>query len=66
MTGLDAQQIAVLKLDGTIQGGMLPKVECALAAVSGGVKTSHIIDGRVDHALLLELMTDKGVGTLIS
>ncbi|MFT4630790.1 MAG: acetylglutamate kinase [Dinoroseobacter sp.] len=66
LTGLDALQIAALKLDGTIQGGMLPKVECALAAVSGGVKTSHIIDGRVDHALLLELMTDKGVGTLIS
>ena len=45
---------------------MLPKVDCALDAVKGGVKTSHIIDGRVDHALLLEVLTDKGVGTLIS
>ncbi len=66
LTGLDAEQISALKADGTIQGGMLPKVDCALQAVLGGVKTSHIIDGRVDHALLLEVLTDKGVGTLIS
>ncbi len=66
LTGLDAEQISALKADGTIQGGMLPKVDCALKAVLGGVKTSHIIDGRVDHALLLEVLTDKGVGTLIS
>lgn len=65
LTGLDTKQIQTLKDDGTIQGGMLPKVDCALDAVSGGVKTAHIIDGRVDHALLLEVLTDKGVGTLI-
>ncbi len=66
LTGLDKQQISALKADGTIQGGMRPKVDCALTAVDNGVKTSHIIDGRVDHALLLEVLTDKGVGTLIS
>jgi len=65
LTGLDAEQIETLKADGTIQGGMMPKVDCALEAVKGGVKTSHIIDGRVDHALLLEVLTDTGVGTLI-
>lgn len=65
LTGLSGAQIADLKADGTIQGGMLPKVDCGLDAVSNGVKTSHIIDGRVNHALLLEVLTDKGVGTLI-
>lgn len=65
LTGLDSVQIADLKADGTIQGGMMPKVDCALDAVTSGVKTSHIIDGRVNHALLLEVLTDKGVGTLI-
>ena len=65
LTGLNADQISDLKQDGTIQGGMLPKVDCALGAVNSGVKTSHIIDGRVNHALLLEVLTDKGVGTLI-
>lgn len=65
LTGLTAKQIDELKSDGTIVGGMIPKVDCALDAVKQGVKTSHIIDGRVDHALLLEVLTDKGVGTLI-
>src|SRR5947209_5804003 len=51
--------------DGTISGGMLPKVECALDAVRNGVKSAHIIDGRVSHALLLEVLTSSGVGTLI-
>ena len=51
--------------DGTISGGMLPKVDCALDAVRNGVKTAHIIDGRVSHALLLEVLTSSGVGTLI-
>jgi acetylglutamate kinase len=51
--------------DGTISGGMLPKVDCALDAVKNGVKTAHIIDGRVSHALLLEVLTSEGVGTLI-
>ncbi len=66
LTGLDAQQINALKKDSVIQGGMLPKVECGLNAVNNGVKAATIIDGRVDHALLLEVLTDKGVGTLIS
>ena len=51
--------------DGTIHGGMLPKIRCALDAVRGGVRAAQIIDGRVDHAVLLELFTDQGVGTLI-
>lgn len=50
---------------GTISGGMIPKVQCALSALNGGVQNVHIIDGRVQHALLLEIFTDKGVGTLI-
>ena len=65
LTGLNGKQVTGLVEDGTIQGGMMPKVECALTAVRHGVKTAHIIDGRVDHALLLEVMTDSGVGTLI-
>jgi len=65
LTGLNAQQINELKDNATIVGGMMPKVDCALDAVKQGVKTSHIIDGRVNHALLLEVLTDKGVGTLI-
>lgn len=65
LTGLNAKQIDDLKADETIVGGMIPKVDCALNAVKSGVKTSHIIDGRVNHALLLEVLTDKGVGTLI-
>jgi len=51
--------------DGTIHGGMLPKVRCALDAVAGGVRSAHIIDGRIRHAVLLEVFTDTGVGTLI-
>ncbi|NDU80150.1 MAG: acetylglutamate kinase [Ferrovum sp.] len=65
LTGLGQSQVDAYINDGTIYGGMLPKVQCALAAVRGGVKTAHIIDGRVPHALLLELLTDEGVGTLI-
>jgi len=65
LTGLNTADIEKLIADGTIQGGMLPKVNCALDAIKSGVKTSHIIDGRVEHAVLLELLTDEGVGTLI-
>jgi len=65
LTGLGADQVNDLIKDGTIHGGMLPKIGCALDAVNAGVKTSHIIDGRVKHAVLLELFTDEGVGTLI-
>ncbi|MEE8211092.1 MAG: acetylglutamate kinase [Acidiferrobacterales bacterium] len=65
LTGLSAKEIDALIADGTIQGGMLPKVRCALDAVNSGVRAAHIIDGRVDHAALLEIFTDRGVGTLI-
>jgi len=65
LTGLNGKKVNELIADGTITGGMLPKVNCALDAVHCGVKTSHIIDGRVNHAVLLELLTDEGVGTLI-
>ncbi len=65
LTGLSAAQVSHLILDGTISGGMLPKVQCALEAVEAGVKSAHIIDGRVEHAVMLELFTDEGVGTLI-
>ena len=66
LTGLNAQQVQELIDDGTIHGGMLPKIQCALSAVGNGVNTAQIIDGRVSHALLLELLTDQGVGTLIT
>ena len=65
LTGLDSKKVSELIADGTIAGGMLPKVNCALDSVNSGVKTAHIIDGRVEHAVLLELLTDEGVGTLI-
>lgn len=65
LTGLNASQVQALIDDGTIHGGMLPKINCALDAVTAGVKTAQIIDGRVEHAVLLELLTDEGVGTLI-
>ncbi len=65
LTGITPTQISSLIADGTIQGGMLPKVQCALDAVAAGVGSVQIIDGRVEHAVLLELFTDQGVGTLI-
>ncbi len=65
LTGLSITQVKDLITDGTIHGGMLPKVNYALDAVSSGVKTAHIIDGRVEHAVLLEVFTNEGVGTLI-
>ncbi|MDE3020490.1 MAG: acetylglutamate kinase [Pseudomonadota bacterium] len=65
LTGLTAAEVQGLIADGTIYGGMLPKIDCALRAVCNGVSTAHIIDGRVPHALLLEVLTDAGVGTLI-
>ncbi|MAE34904.1 MAG: acetylglutamate kinase [Oceanospirillaceae bacterium] len=66
LTGLTTQQVDSLIEDGTIYGGMLPKIQCALDAVHGGVNSAHIIDGRVAHSTLLELFTDEGVGTLIT
>lgn len=66
LTGLSTEQVDGLIDDGTIYGGMLPKINCALDAVKAGVSSAHIIDGRVPHAVLLEIFTDTGVGTLIS
>ncbi|MAN51314.1 MULTISPECIES: acetylglutamate kinase [unclassified Marinimicrobium] len=66
LTGLTTQQVDSLIADGTIYGGMLPKIGCALDAVKSGVNSAHIIDGRVAHAVLLEIFTDAGVGTLIT
>jgi len=65
LTGLTVDKVKALIANGTISGGMLPKVNYALDAVLSGVKTAHIIDGRVAHAVLLEVFTDQGVGTLI-
>ncbi len=65
LTGLSITDIDDLIADGTIEGGMIPKTLCATDALKGGVSSVHIIDGRVDHAVLLELFTDQGVGTLL-
>ncbi|WP_456373921.1 acetylglutamate kinase [Thiolapillus sp.] len=65
LTGLSPAKVDELIADGTIHGGMLPKIRCALEAVRGGVTTAHIIDGRVKHAVMVELFTDEGIGTLI-
>ena len=62
---LTREEVDVLKADGTIHGGMLPKVDACLEAIEGGVKKAHIIDGRIEHSLLLELFTSEGVGTVI-
>ncbi len=66
LTGLTARRIDELFADGTISGGMLPKIGSALEAVKNGVNSCHIIDGRVEHAVLLEILTNEGVGTLIT
>ena len=66
LTGLSTKEVDELIADGTIHGGMLPKIRCALDAVNSGVKSAQIIDGRVPHAVLLEIFTHKGVGTQIS
>ncbi len=66
LTGLSTREVDALIADGTIYGGMLPKIGCALDAVKGGVSSAHIVDGRVPHAVLLEIFTDEGVGTLIT
>lgn len=66
LTGLSVAQVDALIEDGTIYGGMLPKINCALEAVRSGVTSAHIIDGRVPHAVMLEIFTHEGVGTLIT
>jgi acetylglutamate kinase len=65
LTGLSLPEVEDLIADGTIGGGMIPKVRCAMDALNGGVASVHIIDGRVEHAVLLELLTDRGIGTLL-
>ncbi|MBE0434781.1 MAG: acetylglutamate kinase [Methylomicrobium sp.] len=65
LTGLSLKDVDDLIADGTISGGMIPKTRCATDALKGGVSSVHIIDGRVEHAVLLELFTDQGVGTLL-
>lgn len=65
LTGLSIEDIDHLIADGTIAGGMIPKTRCATDALKGGVSNVHIIDGRVEHEVLLELFTDQGVGTLL-
>ncbi|MEM8496903.1 MAG: acetylglutamate kinase [Pseudomonadota bacterium] len=66
LTGLNAECVESLIKDGTVHGGMLPKIDCALQAIQAGVRAAHIIDGRVPHAALLEVFTDSGVGTLLT
>ena len=66
VTGLNTAQVNAMIADGTIYGGMLPKINCALDAVNSGVTSAQIIDGRIPHAVLLEVFTDKGIGTQIT
>ncbi|MCA9583072.1 MAG: acetylglutamate kinase, partial [Myxococcales bacterium] len=65
-SSLGAGEIRKLVADGVIEGGMIPKVECALRSLQKGVRKAHILDGRVQHAVLLELFTDQGIGTEIT
>ena len=65
ISSLDIQKAEAFKRDGTIQGGMIPKVDACIEALRGGVKKAHIIDGRVEHSVLLEILTSSGVGTCI-
>ncbi|MGB6020452.1 MAG: acetylglutamate kinase [Sulfurimonadaceae bacterium] len=66
LSSLSEDEVEALKADGTISGGMVPKVDACLEAIDGGVKKAHIIDGRIEHAMLLELFTEEGVGTEIT
>ncbi len=65
LTGLSLAKVESLIADGTIAGGMIPKVRCAMDALNGGITSAHIIDGRIEHAVLIELFTDRGIGTLL-
>ncbi|WP_297442223.1 acetylglutamate kinase [Sulfurimonas sp.] len=65
LTTLTEEEIYALKADGTIHGGMIPKVDACLEAIDGGVEKAHIIDGRVEHSILLEVLTSEGIGTVI-
>jgi acetylglutamate kinase len=65
LTDISAREVDALFADGTISGGMMPKISGALEAARSGVKSVHVIDGRVPHALLLEILTDQAFGTMI-
>lgn len=65
ISSLDRAKIKALKKDGTISGGMIPKLDACLETIKGGVECAHIIDGRVEHSILLELFTKDGIGTII-
>ncbi|TEB07998.1 Acetylglutamate kinase [Pelotomaculum schinkii] len=65
ISSIRADEIALLIEKGVIDGGMIPKVECCLDALASGVQTTHILDGRVPHSILLEVFTDKGIGTMV-
>ena len=65
LSTLSEDEVNALKADGTIQGGMIPKVDACLEAIDGGVEKAHIIDGRIEHSILLELFTSEGIGTVI-
>jgi acetylglutamate kinase len=65
VSSIDDQRIRQMIRDEQIKGGMIPKVECALSALRNGVKKTHIINGRISHAVLLELFTDSGIGTQV-
>lgn len=66
ISAIKVNQVPELIKSGIIDGGMIPKVECCVSAVNNGVKTTHILDGRVPHSILLEIFTDKGIGTMVS
>lgn len=63
---IKVKEVSQLISEGTINGGMIPKVECCVSAINGGVKTTHILDGRLSHSILLEVFTDKGIGTMVT
>jgi len=65
LSTLSEDEVESLKADGTVQGGMIPKVDACLEAIEGGVEKAHIIDGRIEHSILLELFTSEGIGTVI-
>lgn len=65
LSKLTAEDIKILKENGTINGGMIPKIDACMEAVNGGVENAHIIDGRIEHSILLELFTNEGIGTII-
>jgi acetylglutamate kinase len=65
LTDLDPSHVAALQADGTISGGMIPKLETCVAAVEAGVDAAVILDGRVPHAMLIEMFTNRGAGTLV-